>query len=133
MTEEIKPALTEEQWASIPNKVYFREPRVTTEAKYGLPVGYVLDEGYGVELTEGGAMDVWDDSWAIQVSAENRHALAALALHNQSFGFTWEDVDALVSLRDDAADKPWHDAHYHASVLASLAQRITALLPPRTP
>ena len=54
----------------------------------------------------------------------SRHGLAALALHEQSFGFRWEDVDFL---RMDAEDSP----RAHAENLRELADRIAALLPPR--
>lgn len=54
---------------------------------------------------------------------EALHAAAALCLHGQPFGFTWEDVATLrsMSARDilDAYD--------------SIADRIEALLPPETP
>lgn len=54
----------------------------------------------------------------------SRHGLAALALHEQPFGFTWGDVDFL---RMDAEDSPTA----HAGILRELADRIAALLPPR--
>ena len=62
-------------------------------------------------------------------SAPNRHALAALALANQPFGFTWEDVAMLDSLDlygDDA-----RDPRYRA--IDSLRDRIKALLPTSKP
>lgn len=65
-------------------------------------------------------------AWGDEVWRENDHALAALALFQQPFGFTWEDVDELHNeimrgylLRPDD--------------IASLADRIAALLPPRKP
>ena len=54
-----------------------------------------------------------------------RRPLAALLLHGQPFGFTWEDVDAL-SFRGDGYDE-CHDQDR----LESLADRIAALLPPK--
>jgi len=55
----------------------------------------------------------------------DRHALAALCLHGQDFGFTWEDVDRV---RDVARimDTPEMIDWAH-----SVADRIAALLPPR--
>lgn len=53
------------------------------------------------------------------------HALAALALHAQPFGFTWEDVDRLLAraeLTADPSESVW---------CLNLASRIVALLPPR--
>lgn len=52
----------------------------------------------------------------------DRHALAALALHGQTFGFTREDVEALRSLSADL--------HPNNEPFYSLADRIAALLPP---
>ena len=57
---------------------------------------------------------------------EMRHAVAALVLEGQGFGFTWEDVDAL---RDATA--PESDWLMDPAKLNSLADRIAALLPPR--
>ena len=68
-----------------------------------------------------------------------RHALAALCLYGQPFGFTQEDVDALLSnLHDDDCGALWalydHECTCHRSPtiarLQSLAARIAALLPP---
>lgn len=55
------------------------------------------------------------------------HALAALALHGQPFGFTWEDVDLLheIKFRNEA------EADELGLLAKSLADRIAALLPPR--
>lgn len=54
---------------------------------------------------------------------KERHALAAFALYGQPFGFTREDVEAL---RAEAYAR--HDDD--GKRLASLADRIAALLPP---
>lgn len=51
----------------------------------------------------------------------SRHATAALNLHDQPFGFTWDDVR---HLRLYAEEAPWMD---------ELASRIAALLPPSQP
>lgn len=59
-----------------------------------------------------------------------RHALAALALHGQPFGFTREDIQHLrwaADLRDRVGVR---DAGWTAGVLRNLAARIEALLPP---
>lgn len=93
---EIKPALTPEQW----------ERR---EASF-FGINMRLEEdgvGFGVADCE----TIFDD--------EERHALAALCLHEQPFGFTRDDVDELWS----AIANGWDG-------LKSLADRIEALLPP---
>lgn len=72
------------------------------------------------------------------VDDRTQHAIAALCLHGQSFGFRWEDVDAL---RDWAEwmgrHGPWsvgiNGTSYNAEFPASIADRIQALLPPRQP
>ncbi len=79
---------------------------------------------------------------ANNVVVENRHAVAALALHGQLFGFTWADVDALDGARSATRS---YEYEYGSDVrgadngtlpelvaLASLRDRIAALLPPRT-
>lgn len=73
----------------------------------------------------------------------DRHRIAALALHRQSFGFDWEDVDLLeseastlslvtlpiVNARGDAEHAAQISAK--AAAFSALADRISALLPPR--
>lgn len=60
-----------------------------------------------------------------------RHAMAAIALYGQPFGFTREDVRFL---REDAETHRMEPEDWHADVpiLLSLAARIEALLPPET-
>lgn len=72
------------------------------------------------------------DHWtAYRCMSQDFHGLAALALHGQPFGFTWEDV---VALREEVRGEwegpggtilgePGHR-------LLSIAARIAALLPP---
>ena len=55
------------------------------------------------------------------------HALAALCLHEQPFGFTREDVELLQSL-DHSYLASYID--YKEDGYANLASRIEALLPP---
>lgn len=61
---------------------------------------------------------------------EQARALAALLLHGQPFGFTWDDVDLLRSVAEDYVGEP---AQETAPPLSNLADRIAALLPPREP
>lgn len=61
--------------------------------------------------------------------AGERRGLAALALHGETLGFTWEDVDFIrsASLADDLhSPDDWF-------ILQRLGRRIAALLPPREP
>jgi hypothetical protein len=79
---------------------------------------------------------------------QQRQALAALALHSQPFGFTWEDVDALRAVAHGLAEFVRYygtgsgilDADTERAVreavasglwLVPVADRIAALLPPR--
>lgn len=118
MTDEIKPALTPKEWTEI------------AAAERGdfncAPMIYLR----AIEHRGTGPHQL-----------DRPHALAALALHNQPFGFTWEDVDALersarevfTQARDTDEDfvvlrKRMMDDQRQ---LRSLADRIAALLPPR--
>jgi hypothetical protein len=66
---------------------------------------------------------------------KERHPVAALALNGAPFGFSWNDVDVLRSLSvfegSIFAGKRAGWRERQAS-LSSLADRIAALLPPRT-
>lgn len=99
MTESIRPALTPEEWAR----------QVSTGPDGSVEI--VVDFGGLV-----GPHRVVDDPKA-------RHALAALSLHGQPFGFTREDVAMLRSLASDAGLQA-------EPVILHLAARIEALLPP---
>lgn len=55
--------------------------------------------------------------------AKGRHAVAALALHEQPFGFTWDDVAMLRILASPPDAPPYFP-------MLDLADRIAALLPP---
>lgn len=101
----VEPALTAEEWAEL--CINRRDhDTVTLSAKTG---GITVEDG-----CEGGYIDNGD-----------RHALAALALHDQPFGFSREDVQ---TLRDVSA-RLREDGFMHEDV-DSLAARIAALLPP---
>ena len=83
----------------------------------------------------------WDEDFRIHVGQE--HATAAKLLHGQSFGFTWEDVDAIRVAADvldaehgfDHEHEPIdHGLRYPMALLAdAAADVIAALLPPREP
>ena len=80
----------------------------------------------GAALNDGGDLRVSatsDSGW--HLTPQDRHALAALCLHKQPFGFTSDDVVAL----QDLAAFVVNDSEYRKQAL-SLAARIAALLPP---
>jgi hypothetical protein len=60
--------------------------------------------------------------------------LAAKALHNQPFGFTWEDVDVLrdvtKALRRADIEAGLHHGDHLLALVEDVAGRIEALLPP---
>ena len=106
MRESIGPALTPDEWA-----------------RAGSASTVVASDG-GVYFGERKPGRMGVEALRVDVASE-RHALAALALHGQPFGFTNDDAralnDAIVYL---------HNHHYDASKIASIARRIAALLPP---
>jgi hypothetical protein len=115
MAERIPSALSPEQWRS------WADPPDPDDPDRG--------QTYGRDAIQYAITDA---------EAPDRHALAALALHGQPFGFTWEDVEAV----NDAAHEyrligiapiDPRSAAYNAvaDVLYSLTNRIAALLPPR--
>jgi hypothetical protein len=110
---EVKPALTSAEWED---------------------EGYHLVEDAGARITSGFLyVQGWDDAFCLH---ERRHALAALALYNQPFGFTREDVKLLREkvgpFNADRAIYAYEVAEIRSieAVIASLADRIEALLPP---
>lgn len=112
MSDEVKPALTAEEWVGHP-RYNGTEYHIT---------------GVTVELLDGNsrlAVNGDEYSWENQ----SRHALAALALHGQPFGFSREDVRNLGLLADDLRDFD----RYAYDHLKSLIARIRALLPPEAP
>lgn len=99
MSEDVKPALTPDEWAN--------------------------------ELSEAGTLLAARLEWAGDEAGIDdglsRHALAALCLHGQTFGFTRADTEALESMmRYDATPD-------EVARCRSLASRLSALLPPEKP
>ena len=114
MTEEIKPALSAEEWR---------------------------------ELRRGGGMSIEGEHLVLTVDSgqyynvrdaygpPDRHALAALALHGQPFGFSRDDAEILRAwsklwdypIRDSELERRFGGV---ADKLRDLADRIAALLPP---
>lgn len=68
---------------------------------------------------------------ADEIATHRRHALAALALHGQPFGFTWGDVDWIRAAAGQLLDEFDRLRADHATGLNAIADRIAALLPPR--
>ena len=107
---DIRPALTAEEWDSGSVKI-----GVCDE------VGAV-QQWLRIELSDCGESQPMPSTF----EGRERHAIAALALYQQPFGFTREDV---VALRDITSPAGWR-ADYDYS---ALADRIEALLPPEVP
>jgi hypothetical protein len=71
------------------------------------------------------------------VAHDNAHAAAALALHGQPYGFTWDDYYELLDNAHEVEEgygPPEHlvpERKRQVYMLRSIARRIAALLPPR--
>lgn len=101
MSDEIKTALTAEEWTEL-------------EVEDAL-VSIFVDHATGT-------LHVYPSQHTNEdCEVSNRHALAALCLHDQPFGFTSYDV---VMLRQVAC------CPHHKEACESIADRIEALLPP---
>lgn len=108
----IEPALSAEEWIS----GHIEEP------------GFIRSGSHAALYPDSVHIIAMDDE-GTDVRGGDRHALAALCLHSQPFGFTWADVD-LIHSRFDLSDDNWStDAEKAAR---SLVDRIAALLPPRS-
>lgn len=111
MTEEITPALTPEAWEGL---------CVEGECR--------ADEVWG--LAREWHFDPEQRANEFDTPEPNYHAIAAICLKDQPFGFTQEDVELLRFLADEAAryrnDDEGDEGH-------DLADKIAALLPPPTP
>ena len=88
-------------------------PALTAE-EWSSALGWRLDPDSWVSTDCAGGSEV-----------ENRHSMAAVCLHNQSFGFTRHDVEVLTY----AVGSVYSSMEMSAKLL-SLADRIEALLPP---
>lgn len=113
---EVKPALTREEWEI-----------ETHDWETGLPPLPRMVTEYSVELLIAGRKTTPE---------ERNHAMAAMCLHGQSFGFSWEDVDVLrheATYLHEAANRgaKYPVVSEYGADLESLADRIACLLPPR--
>ncbi len=117
---EIKPALTVREWGRKHHAIQCFDS--WDESKVPTGVGEIeAGPGY-LYLTSHEHGDFADFS-----AGSDRHALAALCLHDQPFGFTREDAEWCV-----AASYAFANPHLKRNLL-SLADRIEALLPPESP
>lgn len=118
----LKAAMTKEEWAAkeTPGNGNWQDKRDGAVAR----LEYDPSELY-----------VWVES-GFRVALGSHHAVAALCLHEQPFGFTWEDVEALHELA-----RLYHAVygergnglmrrHPLGTKAESIASRIEALLPP---
>ena len=110
----MKKALTDEEWIA----------------------GYSSDD-VRVALRSGGRVGVTALAWPLGGSLGDQrdlHALAALCLHEQDFGFTRDDVIALRSMTGEGVNtgNPELDRLIggYVAKIQSVADRIEALLPP---
>lgn len=117
MPDPIAPALTPEEWES-------------TGFQQGDNADVELDVRNGMLFVEARRVAAdGTDEYCPAVFRARRHALAALALHGQPFGFTREDIELL---RAAVILERWEavpDAD-EMEKLRALAARIAALLPP---
>ena len=124
------PALTPEQWE---------------ELRFSVPAIEIWDDPppagsgcVGIEDQQPNAHRGY-----VRIPPEARHPLAALALHGQAYGFTWDDVDRLREAQQEVGAEfahiadPEHrallemDARMERVWMLDLADRISDLLPPR--
>jgi hypothetical protein len=125
--DEIRPALTPEEWKAL---------RWRANKEVGGGPETAMDEvGCDVQRDSTNYLDFeWSDLKCDP--RELRHALAALALHGQPFGFTRQDVQMLLARAGDveAEERDLSPLSPIASEVApayrNLAARIAALLPP---
>lgn len=115
MSDEVRPALSPQEWSR--NEVFSygrRGPRIAADEDS-------IEFDDGIDPQHGASF------------RERRHAVGALALHGQPFGFTWADVDAIrreVSLiRSETSPRMQDDPA--TARQSTIADRIAALLPPR--
>lgn len=99
----VKPALTAEEWAEVLECAFVE--------------GMVAGAVYGADMADIGR-------------PKERHALAALCLHNQPFGFTRGDVRYLRACADIVGEVQGGHYHTEEGELHRIADRIEALLPP---
>jgi len=109
---DIKPALTKEEWT--------RDPRVVRDGfEFHLPADKVPWLSLGLEGSEEG----------YALSPDTFHALAALCLKDQPYGFTREMVEKLRKLESESHHPAASPFFGDVSFLLDVADSIDALLP----
>lgn len=130
MTDEIKPALTPEEWSERANGVALLpyadgQDRAAVDVCGGIFTVCFYGPGprdYSEE--EHGVPCLKYEAWLNDPG--QLHALAAHALHGQEFGFTHDDVTAL-RWAANGGNAQFAREYAH---LRNIAARIAALLPP---
>ena len=118
---EIKAALTTEEWGRKHHKIQCYDSWDEDIVKAG--VGEIAAGGGYLHLTSH-----QHGAFADFTAGADRHALAALCLHDQPFGFTREYVDTLRKVIREASVYEVGDDE--KDDMRSIADRIEALLPP---
>lgn len=119
---DLEPALTEEEWEELLSGKQVKIVRGDPDDRF-TPRIYA-EEGYGILI-----LDDWGQA-AKAGSAAEMKALAAVCLHGQDFGFTWERVD---ELRSVAENLPYIQGFSDGDrdSLVNFADQIASFLPPR--
>lgn len=135
----VRPALTPESWRGVIGGVYPSDVDIAIGLVWASLSSNERDLTGDVEVMEeqfGERRPMLVIHWNLasdRIAIGDRHALAALALHGQPFGFTQEDVDLLTrsaEYYDWLVKQKYLD---DAEKFRSLAARIAALLPPEAP
>lgn len=119
MSDEITPALTPGEWA-------------TPADEYGQRLFMFDGNETMVNLTTEGIRVNWEAGYEAEMaklSPSARHAVAALCLHEQPFGFTQEDVDFIENVlrgREAGGFELFEDTAHRFDLCAKIA----AFLPP---
>jgi len=119
MPEEIKPALTPAQWSRYREDLAVLRPWALEDEEDPEARVQRYIRNHAVYLLEGGLPE-----------EDAAKGAAAVLLHGQPFGFTWEDVGRIRDLASAAQYVLGQHAEFVAAV-RNLADRIAALLPPR--
>lgn len=129
---QMKPALTREEWGELgyPHFSSRSPKRRKEEPAFGYNAHVADDAPYELILAfdqkfRGYSTDGDSDDCVRGFEGEDRHKLAALALHQQPWGFLQADVVLLKSLRSDIPSG-------RQRAIDHLIDRIQSLLPPET-
>ncbi len=107
-------------------------PKEWKEKKYdhSFGGGFSINANWGVQVEYNDCGQYSDSNQRVDIPREEgMHALAAFSLHNQPFGFTREDVELIRAVAYESLIEML-PLKSRAAVLDSLADRLSALLPP---